>query len=135
MRPALFWEITQFLPTFRDNLNSWPLKMCPKGCPKTSVRMATIRRSVRMATIRWVIPQKSADLKRYRCLLLVTCGVPLTVYWTVFWDVTPCRLVGIYPEDRLKNVGKFLRDNMTSHPREQKLSKNWYKPLERQKVA
>jgi hypothetical protein len=44
--------------------------------------------------------QKSADLSRYKCLLLVSCGVSLTMYWTVFWDVTPRRLAGIYPEDR-----------------------------------
>jgi hypothetical protein len=73
--------------------------MWPIGCPEMSVRTATIR---------CVISQKIADLTRHKCLLLVRCGVSLTVYWTVFWDVTPRRLVGIYPEDRTVDSGKTL---------------------------
>jgi len=75
MRPALCWEITQRVVAVLTDVSGQPkfltLGYAADRLSETSVRMATIRR---------VISQKSADLKHYRYLLLVRCGVLLTVY-------------------------------------------------------
>ena len=76
MRPSLCWSVTQYRSVVTDvsgqpiSPSAWPLKMCPVGCPETSV---TTNTNLRSAT-----SQKSADLNEYYTVSTFASSI-----WTV----------------------------------------------------
>jgi hypothetical protein len=75
MRPALFWVITQRIMAILADVSGQP-----KLLSLEDVADRLSRNVGKDCPIRCVISQKRAELKRYKCLLLVRCGVPLAVY-------------------------------------------------------
>jgi hypothetical protein len=75
MRAALFWEITQRIAAILTDVSGQPKFLALEDVADRLSRNVCKNGHYTLRNF-----PESADLKRYKCLLFVRCGVPLTVY-------------------------------------------------------